>query len=147
VDQLSIEEGYQRYWRLPFPDGSQIKSLKVAESDLIYVLNDSGTMLSIYSPEHKNDKDGLIFTLKNKQIMDFYALSSTFFPFNEPKDSVEKFKRQKKLIPLEYLLTLSHDAVVSLWNCSSHQRKLEGDCLLLSTLSLISGSPHLTPSL
>ncbi len=41
--ELEMLEVKRRYWQLPFNDGSYIKEVKVAaESELIYVLNDSG---------------------------------------------------------------------------------------------------------
>jgi len=64
-----MSELQRRHWKMPFADGSMIRIVKVAaESELIYVLNENGTSLSIYNKDHQNDRDGQLFSLKNKKI-------------------------------------------------------------------------------
>ena len=41
---IEMVEVKRKHWQLPFSDGSEIKDVKVAaESELIYVLNQSGS--------------------------------------------------------------------------------------------------------
>lgn len=74
--EIEMIEVKRRHWQLPFSDGSYIKEVRIAaESELIYVLNDSGSALSIYNKDLENDKNGEIFSLKNKAITNFHLLS------------------------------------------------------------------------
>jgi len=58
----------------------KIIKIDVSESELIYVLNESGSMLSIINKDLENDKNGEIFCLKNKDISSFHILSPSIFP-------------------------------------------------------------------
>lgn len=80
----------------------------ISESDLIYVLDSIGRV-TVINRELNNPEHGVIFVLKKTNgAKKFFLLSELQgFTVNEPKDSVQKFKRENNLEPCGFMVTVS----------------------------------------